>query len=416
MQISPPSGASGGQVGGMPGGQPGQLSPEEMQELKDFIDNLPPEARAELERRAREALRDLERQIGEEMQGKLNDPSRRPQNAQSAQNSPPGAGNGRNGQKGRPRPVSMKQEAQDRLDRQDAPFSPPQTIDPPDKVNRAKTGPEEDPFRTILTKNYKNYSDSRSEVAPQISRFEQRARAIFKERKMQQWQSDRKSGQSVDIRKRITEVGKGVHPVQSRAWEQRLTPSEKDFAIALLVDLSGSMSGQKIEQAFKGAIVLTEPLKRLGITNGVFGFNSQLFVYKDFKQDLTPAVRARMGTMLEEARSGMNGSTDDGWALTHVSNWLEQLKAQQKFIIVLTDGESSPSMEHAGPQYQLQTVLDRIRENTGQKLIGLGIGHGTGFVNEAYPNGEGDIDVNELPEKLADLLEKIITDSDRFRR
>lgn len=385
LQISPGGGAGGGRPLPLDA-----LSPEARRSIQEAIGKLPPEARSELERRAREALRDLERAIGEEISGKLNPPASR---------QPGGAGQPGDGAQGGG--AEEGEASSDGSERgKDGTAA---------RRSEPKPKPEE-------SKDFEAYRENRKSVAPQIERFASRARAIFKERRRHDREARNGSGASIDIRTRINELGKGVPAHQSRAWQQRVVPREKDFAIALLVDLSGSMSGSKVEKALRGAIVVAEPLKRLGIKNGVFGFNTKLYTYKDFNETLSPPVRAKMGHMIKETRSQNSYCTDDGWALDQVSGWLEREKAHQKFIIILTDGESAPSQQHSSPELQRDAVVQRIRKTTNQVLIAYGVGPNTGFVNAAYPNGEGNVDENLLPDKLADLLEDIIKNYNRFRR
>ena len=49
-----------------------------------------------------------------------------------------------------------------------------------------------------------------------------------------------------------------------------------------------------------------------------------------------------------------------------------------------------------------------------QKLIGLGIGQGTEHVSRFYPNSIANINVGEMPEKLADVIREAIANYDTF--
>ena len=45
-------------------------------------------------------------------------------------------------------------------------------------------------------------------------------------------------------------------------------------------------------------------------------------------------------------------------------------------------------------------MIENILKNTDQKLIGLGIGHGTKHVEEYYPNSLADVNIEEMAEKM----------------
>ena len=76
-------------------------------------------------------------------------------------------------------------------------------------------------------------------------------------------------------------------------------------------------------------------------------------------------------------------------------------------MITLTDG---------GPDSgeSLNGVIKTIREKTSQKLVGLGLGPNTGFVKDFYPASIGDIKVEQLPRVLAQLLEDMIRNPQKY--
>jgi hypothetical protein len=53
-------------------------------------------------------------------------------------------------------------------------------------------------------------------------------------------------------------------------------------------------------------------------------------------------------------------------------------------------------------------------QESGQKLIGLGIGGGTGHVEKYYPNSLANINVKEMAEKLADTIREMIVNYQNF--
>ena len=191
-------------------------------------------------------------------------------------------------------------------------------------------------------------------------------------------------------------------------------PDEKDYAISLLVDLSGSMRGEKIKETFKAVVVLCEVLNKLSIKTEILGFNDRIHEFQDFQKNLSHEVREQMGKMLPEVGSKRAEYNDDGWALRQASTRLARQDAEEKFLIVLSDGIPEESSAHSGSQYRLDKVVKDIEENPDQKLIGLGIGSGTEHVSEYYPNSLANIQVKEMASKLADLIREAIANYQDF--
>ena len=107
---------------------------------------------------------------------------------------------------------------------------------------------------------------------------------------------------------------------------------------------------------------------------------------------------------------------DDGWAILKTNDRLIKERAREKFMIVLSDGYPEESHEHAGHEFELHRVVPDLRKAGKVKLIGLGVGRGTGHVAEYYPNSISNIQAPELPELLAELLRSVIEEHQTFIR
>ncbi|MFA6973174.1 MAG: VWA domain-containing protein [Parcubacteria group bacterium] len=390
------SGKGEGQPQEGQGGKPidlDSLSEGLKQKIKEFIDSLPPEKKRELQQRAEKEIKGLEQKINEELEGKL---SENPQ--QKVERSAEG------------KPEGKKTES--------APEQPRSDFDREQEEQRKK---DLDKYRDILEKSLEKdaniYERYRSEVLPVIESLENDLREIFVARRASRWKSGFKTGKRIDIKTRIQEKAKGISPVESKAWQKRELPSEKDYAISILVDLSGSMSGQKIQETFKALIVLSEVLNKLSIKTEILGFNDRLYEYQTFGESFSREIRENMGGALREVDNHNGGRADyndDGWALQETSHRLARQKANEKFIMVLSDGVPEASPQHRGSEFDLNRVVNHITQESDQKLIGLGIGSGTGHVEKYYPNSLANINVKEMAEKLADTIREMIVNYQNF--
>jgi cobalamin biosynthesis protein CobT len=263
--------------------------------------------------------------------------------------------------------------------------------------------------------NQFTYKEQRKEVLPLIDKLENDLREIFVKRRHENWEGGFRSGKRIDIKHRIQEKAKGTSIMESKSWERRSAPHEQDYAISLLVDLSGSMGGEKIEETFKGVIVLAEVLNKLSIKTEILGFNDHIYLFQEFQEEFSDKQRAKLAEALTAVTdSDHAGNNDDGWAVSEASQRLGHQRENQKFLIVLSDGEPAESGWHGGEEYDLNHVVKQISQNTDQKIIGLGIGKGTQHVETYYPNSIANVSVHEMSSKLTDLLREVIENYDQF--
>ena len=360
------------------------------QKIKEYIDSLPEEQQKEMEEKAQAAVKKFEDALNEDLQGKLSD----------------------NPEK--------KAEREDRSEAGEAKeVSPVKTEKDLPGVDQEELKKYRDRIAKELKKDANVYEEMRQEVLPIIDKLETELREIFVARKAKGWKSGFTTGKRIDIKRRIQEKAKAVPAMESKAWQKRELPQEKDYAISLLVDLSGSMArDRKIEETFKAVIVLSEVLNRLSINLEILGFNDRIYEYQDFGQPMSKPVRESMGGMLGEVNdtsdTGKAQWNDDGWALEKASERLAHQKADRKFLIVLSDGTPEESSMHPRSKYELGKMIKKVLEETEIKLIGLGVGRGTEHVGEYYPNSIANVKVKEMAEKLAGLIKEVIANYDNF--
>lgn len=360
------------------------LSDDLKKKIKDYINSLPNDIKKELAKKAQQTLSDFEKTINEEFEGKLSDNPDKKAERESTAPSP----------------------------------DKPETKEESKKTQTFPESEDQKKFRDLIEQTLKSdeniYEQMRREVLPLIDNLENDLREIFVQRRAQKWESGFRTGKKIDIKKRIQEKAKGLSAVESKAWQKRELPQEKDYAISLLVDLSGSMQGEKIEETFKAVIVLTEVLNRLSINTEILGFNDRLYQYQEFGQNIGENTRENMGNMLNEVNTSAACYNDDGWAVQQASERLSRQKAVEKFLFVLSDGLPEESDKHSRSKYDLEKIINGISKSTDQKLIGLGIGSGTDHVERYYPNSVANIGVSEMSEKLADVIREAIANYNTF--
>jgi len=213
-------------------------------------------------------------------------------------------------------------------------------------------------------------------------------------------------------------------------FERRLKEERKNFSVLLLVDLSGSMEGDKIEETFKGAVLFTEALERVGSVLGnfktaIYGFQDDSIKYKSFDEKLNEKIKKEMSIMKREVENegkhNRKSYNNDGYCLDKASKFLEETGSEDKFLFVLSDGKPEGDSEHHIPGYsestedeELLAVVKNISEKTNQKILGIGLGPGTDHVKKFYSEKNKNVDnlpninVKDLADKLALKLEELI--------
>lgn len=251
------------------------------------------------------------------------------------------------------------------------------------------------------------YNKVLRECSPLIDTLTNELQEIFNKRRHTKWQAGYKSGKKIHIGKAIQEEVSHTSPFDTGAFMRREQPKEVDYAITLLVDLSGSMDmGGKIQEAFKASVVLSEVLNQIGVKFSVTGFNKYMYEYKNFDQEIDDDIRHGAESMLVEVEGYGSNCNDDAWALSETNKKMMQREERQKIIFVISDGQPVPSGRY--PERDLSATVEKISKNGKVRVIGLGLGRGTEHVREYYPDSIANISVEELSKVLGKKLREVI--------
>ncbi len=211
--------------------------------------------------------------------------------------------------------------------------------------------------------------------------------------------------------------GGGAPAIDNKIFETAFHPEKKDYAVTLLIDLSGSMRGERIKETFKAVVLLTEVLNRLGVRNEILGFQDELISFKKFEENLNDDIRKKIsgmhGEVMDNNLGGHNKSSynDDGPCLSEASESLAQESAKEKFLLSFSDGEVAGRKSDEG---DLVLAVKKILKTTDQKLVGLGLGSGTEHVKKYFPTSLPNIDIKKLVEALGGLLEDMINNPQHY--
>jgi hypothetical protein len=197
-----------------------------------------------------------------------------------------------------------------------------------------------------------------------------------------------------------------------RLWQRKTVPHKHDPAFVLLLDLSGSMAGAPMEQGFRGVVLLSEVLARLGVPFAVHGFQDVLVPLKAFDAPLDGPMRALLGTMPAEVEGRRPGGRNrpehnhDGPVIARAAELLARRPADHRVLIVVSDGiPSGPGDGEAA----LRDAIGEIRAAGAVHLVGVGLGPGTGHVARYYPEHLANVPLTAFPGALGRAIEAHLT-------
>jgi uncharacterized protein YegL len=192
--------------------------------------------------------------------------------------------------------------------------------------------------------------------------------------------------------------------------------AEGSFDCYLVVDDSGSMSGDKSGQARLAAMIFLEGLwaferqireqeqqegiqLKWDVRTSVFTFGSSAHEVKPIGPELTDKSRLDV----QKAISGDSGGTADYLALEAIATQIEDeilkdpsSKGRRRLVYVITDGVSNDTN-------RLIAILEKL-DSLEVEVVGIGIVDGS--VEAVYPKGSKTIaSAKDLPQTLVDSME-----------
>lgn len=184
-----------------------------------------------------------------------------------------------------------------------------------------------------------------------------------------------------------------------------------ELAVFVLVDLSGSMDGNRIRSARNAACVLSETCRALKITHKISGFsagrhNYNVYHYKAVDWESTDSSPIDNFIALQENR--------DGYSSRIATNELLMRAEPKKVLFMLSDGSpchgGTTYMGDLGENDTRQAALEAKKK--GVNLISLFFGS-SGMIpafQYMYDNPVYVDDLNLLPIRLGEVFKKVLLD------
>lgn len=193
-----------------------------------------------------------------------------------------------------------------------------------------------------------------------------------------------------------------------KIFKDRKQPKKEiSLALSVLIDESGSMSGQRCRSARNASIVLAEMCEQLNVPYEVFGHTAlsgrvYLNNYKNF-DSLKKDDKYRL------AQVDASFSNRDGAAILYVTERLKQREEQNKLFIIISDGEPADIGYYGDEAKSDLKYIHSQLISSGVDLIAAAIGSDKEVIHQIY--GQSFLDVTNLetmPEIFARILKKKI--------
>jgi len=192
----------------------------------------------------------------------------------------------------------------------------------------------------------------------------------------------------------------------TRVFRKRIVSDTLDTVVSLLVDCSGSMSGNKFEMACAGAGAMAAALTPLNIKFSIYGFTNTdgrddpiIWVFNDFGERVNQTELVSRFAIA----SGSLWENTDGDALAYVAHQLKMRKEQRKVLLVLSDGSPAGRRMAGDISAYTKQVIGNI-ESSGIDIHGIGICDSN--VSHYYTNHEVVEDIKSLAPAILSTLDR----------
>lgn len=398
-----------------------QLSDDELQQLKDAIDNLTPEQRAQLEQKARETIDELQKEALEEDFNKTFKLEKNEQTGEYEVKPELADEKTQKGAQENYQHILKEVEAEEQAEQQRLELErqvQEAMLRQLEQARREKLEMEKAGFKENENDQFLIYQSLEDSMVPYVRRFEQAIEKIIPRRGEPRYEGGYFSGPKFDRRDLVKRAPLG----DEQFWQRQTEAPTGDprLFIGLLVDNSGSMAGKKIEEARRVMIFFAKVCHDMGVPFMMGSFGSKAKDIKTFRQDFdNPAERIK--PRLLESTDASEGSTNlhAGVELTveEMNDQRRRLKDSHGLIFVITDGQANRGLTN-------EALRDYIEENRGRftyKAFGLSGNEGErqqiqnylnlyfGESNCAYPSN-----FEDLPDEAFRVLRINLMQFQRF--
>lgn len=205
---------------------------------------------------------------------------------------------------------------------------------------------------------------------------------------------------------RLSRLALNAPGFQDRVFKNKISNTVLNAAVTVLVDMSGSMSGDKAFFACESTVLLNNVFQVLQVPLEIIGFTDHgetplMFVYKPFnKQRLSEDDLV----MYIGASSGSMSGNPDGDCILWTYDRLLKRKEKKRVLIVMSDGQPAATRREYGCSNFTLKAIREIEQARKIEIYGLGLCDES--VKMYYKHHSTVNRPEEIPQRLLELIEK----------
>src|SRR3989344_1755390 len=285
-------------------------------------------------------------------------------------------------------------------------------------------------------KSMTGYERARSEVVGSIDDFYYHLRRIFKPEEYGGEEAGFQSGQKLDIT-RAMQANKDIQQ-KHKLFIRETAPEKKSYRFWSLLDVSGSMAGEKQQETEKGFIIAGEALDRtedlnsdtIDIKQGITAFHGRIFPYKGLDERFTKKTEDNLSSMEKRVQDRDANTNTYEATVFALENLKQNLGETGNFVLTFSDGEPNPDVRDELTELLKEGKEERRKQKIKVGLIWLGesedqeqldglvkeYGYDFGLVMSAVKpteeeNARGKKDFSTA---LAELMEDLVENPDKY--
>ena len=177
---------------------------------------------------------------------------------------------------------------------------------------------------------------------------------------------------------------------------------ESDLAFGIILDVSGSMSGEGIKNGKLTMILLHEVLSSLRINHEIIthtsssNYNSIIQRYKLFNENKLHTVNKVYDILNIKA---LTGNCDSG-ALYFMQQELHRVKNKDKIVLMFSDGEPT---ECTG-----KDLIDQVKSMEREGIVVIGIGINYPAIKSYYSRNANGKDIKDMVDIITNILKEYV--------
>ena len=260
------------------------------------------------------------------------------------------------------------------------------------------------PSKEINGKSIYGSGLNTSELSKQASDFSKKLKEVLMYQAKTRRKNGLKNGQIHDaaLSRIITD---------QKVFKKTIMGIEKKARLAVLIDLSGSMCGQKVQDAMAAAYMLAEACEKIKVPISIMGHNTgcrevNLFHFVEYENCMKKTAKEK----ILAAKAG--GANHDGLAIFHTATDLVRHRkpGEQLVLLVISDGAPAGINNYWGEvaDKDIQNITGAFEKQYNVKTIGIGIGDDVEHVPNIYKNYLLVPNVDKLGNELLKVLKSLL--------